>query len=230
MSSISLRTIREEHASLAAVLHSLRLMLDQGPGDDPAAFFDVMRAMLFYIDEFPERQHHPKESQWLFPRVAERSPQAAEAIAQLEREHAGGEAAVRELQHLLLGWELMGDARREVFAQALQRYIRFYLDHMRLGCCQRPRKTCCRVTGWPSTRPLPATPTRWPRASRATRPMTGSSPASSCGRPVRSGSAHPPERLRRLVLTAAGDRWLAQRQLQPVRPHGAVPARCRLRR
>ena len=57
MPSISLRTIREDHASLAAVLHSLRLMLDQGPGDQPAAFFDVMRAMLFYIDEIPERLH-----------------------------------------------------------------------------------------------------------------------------------------------------------------------------
>lgn len=132
MSSISLRTIREEHASLAAVLQSLRLMLDQGPGDEPAAFFDVMRAMLFYIDEFPERQHHPKESRWLFPRVAAYSPEAAEAIAKLEREHVGGEAAVRELQHLLLGWELMGDGRREAFADALQRYVRFYMDHMRL--------------------------------------------------------------------------------------------------
>lgn len=132
MPSISLRTIREEHASLAAVLHSLRLLLDQGPGDEPAAFFDVMRAMLFYIDEFPERQHHPKESQWLFPKVAERSPEAAEAIAQLEREHDGGEAAVRELQHLLLGWELMGESRREVFADALRRYVGFYLEHMRL--------------------------------------------------------------------------------------------------
>ena len=132
MSSICLRTIREEHASLSAVLHSLHLMLDQGPGDEPSAFFDVMRAMLFYIDEFPERQHHPKETQLLFPRVAERSRQAAEAIAQLERDHEGGEAAVRELQHLLLGWELMGDARREAFATALERYIRFYVDHMRL--------------------------------------------------------------------------------------------------
>ena len=109
MPSISLRTIREEHASLAAVLHSLRLMLDQGPGDAPAAFFDVMRAMLFY----------------------ERAPQAADAIAQLERDHEGGEAAVRELQHLLLGWELMGDGRREAFADALQRYVSFYLEHMR---------------------------------------------------------------------------------------------------
>ena len=132
MPSDSLRTIREEHASLAAVLHSLRLLLDQGPGDEPAAFFDVMRAMLFYIDEYPERQHHPKESQWLFPKVAERSPEVAATIAQLEREHAGGQAAVRELQHLLLGWELMGEVRREGFAQALQSYIRFYLDHMRL--------------------------------------------------------------------------------------------------
>lgn len=132
MSSTTLRVIREEHASLAAVLQSLRLLLERGPGDDPAAFFDVMRAMLFYIDEFPERQHHPKETQLLFPRVAERSPEAATAIARLDREHAGGEAAVRELQHLLLGWELMGDARREAFATALERYIRFYVDHMRL--------------------------------------------------------------------------------------------------
>lgn len=132
MAPISLRTIREEHASLAAVLHSLRLMLDQGPGDEPAAFFDVMRAMLFYIDEFPERQHHPKESQWLFPKVAERAPETAEVIAQLERDHDGGEAAVRELQHLLLGWELMGEGRRGAFTEALLRYVTFYLEHMRL--------------------------------------------------------------------------------------------------
>lgn len=132
MSPTSLRAIREEHASLAAVLQSLRLMLDRGPGDEPAAFFDVMRAMLFYIDEVPERQHHPKESEWLFPKVAERSAEAAQVIERLERDHAGGEAAVRELQHLLLAWELMGDARRDAFATALLRYIDFYLEHMRL--------------------------------------------------------------------------------------------------
>ena len=128
----SLEIIRDEHSSLAAMLQSMRMMVDRGPGNDPRNFFDVLRAMLFYIDEFPERQHHPKESQWLFPKVAERSPQAAEAIAQLQRDHEGGEAAVRELQHLLLGWELMGDARREAFALALERYIPFYMEHMRL--------------------------------------------------------------------------------------------------
>ncbi len=131
MARLALQIIREEHAAVSAVLQSLLMMLDRGPGDAPERYFDVMRAMLFYIDEFPERQHHPKESQWLFPKVAERAPQAADAIAQLERDHEGGEAAVRELQHLLLGWELMGDGRREAFADALQRYVRFYLEHMR---------------------------------------------------------------------------------------------------
>ena len=43
-----------------------------------------------------------------------------------------GETAVRELQHLLLAWELMGEGRRKRFEDELRRYIDFYLDHMRL--------------------------------------------------------------------------------------------------
>lgn len=132
MSSISLRTIREDHASLAAVLHSLRLMLDQGPGDEPAAFFDVMRAMLFYIDEFPERLHHPKETELLFPRVAAAAPDVGVAVARLDRDHEYTEHAVREIQHLLLGWELLGEARRQVFVDAFTKYVNLYLAHMRL--------------------------------------------------------------------------------------------------
>ena len=66
----SLEIIRDEHSSLAAMLQSMRMLVDRGPGDDPKNFFDVLRAMLFYIDEFPERLHHPKETELLFPRVA----------------------------------------------------------------------------------------------------------------------------------------------------------------
>ena len=126
MSAVSLQIIREEHASIAAVLRSLQVLVDQGPGDNPPSFFDGARAILFYIDEFPEREHHPKESEHLFPRVAQRAPHVAEVIARLDGEHARGEAAVRELQHLLLAWELMGEGRREVFTEALWRYLAFY--------------------------------------------------------------------------------------------------------
>lgn len=132
MTPTSLRIIQDEHSTLAAVLKSLRLMEQRGPGKEPQKFFETMRAMLFYIDEFPERQHHPKETEWLFPRVAMRSPEAARAIEQLDRDHAHGEAAVRELQQLLVGWELLGETRHPAFAETLTRYCAFYLEHMRL--------------------------------------------------------------------------------------------------
>nr|WP_315847608.1 hemerythrin domain-containing protein [uncultured Rhodoferax sp.] len=128
----SLQTIKDEHAALAAMLQSLLLMLDRGPGDEPERFFDVLRAMLFYIDEFPERLHHPKESDLLFPRVVRLAPQTMEAVTQLEKDHAHSEAAVRELQHLLLAWELLGESRHAAFDTAVRRYVVAYLAHMKL--------------------------------------------------------------------------------------------------
>ncbi len=132
MAQESIRIILDEHRTVSAVLRSLLAMVDRGPGDAPERFFDVLRAMLFYIDEYPERLHHPKESDLLFPKVARLAPQLMPMIERLEREHMGGERAVRELQHLLLAWELLGETRREPFAEAARRYVQFYLEHMRL--------------------------------------------------------------------------------------------------
>jgi hemerythrin-like domain-containing protein len=128
----ALQILRDEHNAVAAVLRSLQLMMATGPGDAPERFFDVLRAMLFYIDEFPERLHHPSESNVLFPRVARARPEVMPVIARLEQDHVQGEARVRELQHLLLAWELLGESRRGGFAQALGDYVDFYLRHMRL--------------------------------------------------------------------------------------------------
>jgi len=128
----SIRVIHEEHASLLAILQSLRMMLRKGPEDETENYFSVMRAMLFYIDEVPEKQHHIKETELLFPKVAKRSPHCAEIIKQLELEHAKGESAVRELQHLLMAWEILGDSRRPVFEEATLQYVDFYSHHMRI--------------------------------------------------------------------------------------------------
>lgn len=132
MGHTSARIIHDEHASLASMLQSLRMMLQRGPGDDPRGHFDVLRAMLFYIDEFPEKQHHPKESELLFPPVRARAPHLKETLDRLERDHEQGETTVRELQHLLLAWELVGEDRRGVFERAMGKYLDFYLEHMRL--------------------------------------------------------------------------------------------------
>ena len=128
----SLQIIRDEHASLAAMLQSMRMMVERGPSEDRRNFFDVLRAMLFYIDEFPERLHHPKESNLLFPKVAKAVPKVMGAIDKLERDHMYSEKAARDLQHLLLSWELLGASRRQAFEEALSKYLAFYLEHMHL--------------------------------------------------------------------------------------------------
>jgi hemerythrin-like domain-containing protein len=128
----SLRIIQEEHEALSAMLRSIALMVDRGPENQTERFFDVLRAMLFYIDEFPERLHHAKESELLFPRVARLAPHTEHTIAQLNKDHALGESAVRELQYLLMAWELIGETRRSEFEIAVKAYLVFYLGHMQL--------------------------------------------------------------------------------------------------
>ena len=128
----AIRIIREEHQALSAMLSSLPLLLRQHRQDGTPVRFDVLRAMLFYVDEFPEKLHHRKESDLLFPMLRSRSDTAAEVLDKLDRDHAVGKRAIRDLEHTLLAWEMLGETRREDFAQAVERYLSFYLKHMQL--------------------------------------------------------------------------------------------------
>jgi len=131
MTPSSIQIIHDEHSTLAAMLRSFGMMVERGPGKNPDNYFAVLSAMLFYIDEFPERLHHPKESELLFPPVARLAPETTELIARLDRDHDKGESTVRELSHLLQAWELIGDSRRPAFEATAKRYLAFYLEHMR---------------------------------------------------------------------------------------------------
>lgn len=132
MNHAALRIIHEEHVALSAMLRSILLLLAQHRRQGTLPDFAALRAMLFYVDEFPEKRHHLKESELLFPRLRARTASAGEALDRLDREHAQGERSIRDLQHALLGFEMMGEARRESFERAAQQYVDFYLVHMSL--------------------------------------------------------------------------------------------------
>lgn len=127
----TLRILHEEHAALAAMLRSILLLLAQHRREGSLPDFGALRAMLFYVDEFPEKRHHYKETALLFPKLRQRTPLANELLDHLDGDHAQGEQAVRELEHSLLAFEMMGETRREAFEQAAKRYVDFYLTHMR---------------------------------------------------------------------------------------------------
>ena len=128
---LAVRVIRAEHDALSAMLRTLPLLLDawQRAGTPPD--FGALRAMLFYVDEFPERLHHKKESELLFPKLRALTPELRDVLDDLDADHASGERAIRELQHTLLAWEQMGEPRREKFERQLKVYTARYLRHMK---------------------------------------------------------------------------------------------------
>jgi hemerythrin-like domain-containing protein len=129
---VALRIIGEEHAALAQLLRAMATLLRDARRSGRAPDFKALRAMLFYIDEFPERQHHVKESAMLFPRLRERTHDVDKLLDRLDRDHVQGEGRIRVLWHQLAAWELLGESRREPFERALADYTAFYLQHMRL--------------------------------------------------------------------------------------------------
>jgi hemerythrin-like domain-containing protein len=117
---LTIRVIQEEHGALAAMLRSVPLLLAEHRRQRTLPDFAALRAMLFYMDEFPEKLHHPKESQLLFPKLRARAPEIRDVLDKLDLEHA------------LLAFEMLGEARREGFETLAERYVRAYLNHMQV--------------------------------------------------------------------------------------------------
>lgn len=132
MTHTTLRILREEHAALSAMLRSIPLLLAQHRSQGSLPDFASLRAMLFYVDEFPEQRHHRKESELLFPKLRARTPLSRDLLDRLDEDHARGEHSIRDLEHALLAFEMMGESRREAFEKAVDRYVTFYLTHMAL--------------------------------------------------------------------------------------------------
>jgi hemerythrin-like domain-containing protein len=130
MRHLTLDVIHDEHQALSAMLRSLSMLLAQARRERAMPDFGVLRAMLFYVDEFPEKRHHTKESELLFPKLRQRAPELGQVLDQLDRDHASGEKSIRDLEHALLAFEVMGEPRRAAFEQAVEQYIAFYLQHM----------------------------------------------------------------------------------------------------
>lgn len=129
--TIALNIIKDEHRSIAAVLHGMqelvRRIRERGEKVDPRVF----RAMLYYLDTFTERMHHPKEDQYLFAPLRRLGAGPDALIAELEREHAEGDAALRRVEQCLIRYEEGGDREFPEFAREVDRFVEGYWEHMR---------------------------------------------------------------------------------------------------
>jgi branched-chain amino acid transport system ATP-binding protein len=126
----SLRILKDEHRSLSAVLLGLKHLARLAAESTVKPDFRAFRAMIRYIDEYPERLHHPKEDTLLFARLKERSPEARPLIAELQNEHVRAPALMRELERALLFYEDSWPNGAKQFADLLEAYSEFHWSHM----------------------------------------------------------------------------------------------------
>ena len=126
----AIRIIREEHQSLAAVLHGLLYIVREIRAHRTEPDFELLGAMVYYIDTFPERFHHPKEDAWLFRLLLLRYPPASEFIGLLLSEHRAGAGKLRQLEQALIRYQQGGHDEFPVFAAAVEAYVAFERNHM----------------------------------------------------------------------------------------------------
>ncbi len=126
--------IRDEHRSLAAVMHAwmhaLAAARRAGTGADPA----LMRAIVRYVRQFPIELHHPKEEEQLFARLRERTATCDAELDELERQHQRDHEFVAALERQVEALASAEGADRLqatlVLEDSVTGYARFLWDHL----------------------------------------------------------------------------------------------------
>jgi len=126
----SIDIIHDEHRALAAMLSGIRTIAMGIEAGRLKPDFELLSAMIEYIDKVPEKVHHPKEDQYLFAKLRLRSTEALPIIEHLEEEHRQGEARINALRGALAAYREAGTAGFAAFYEMLQTYLDQEWQHM----------------------------------------------------------------------------------------------------
>lgn len=126
------KIIQREHRAIAAVVHCLEQVLKEvrdGKLDPPFELFDLV---IRYVRDFPDRFHHPKEDEYLFPHLIDRAPETAALIEELQDEHAEGLHHTAALAAALQRYRDDPKTGFSEFDQAATDFIAFQRNHIAL--------------------------------------------------------------------------------------------------
>lgn len=127
----ALQVLADEHQSLAAILHAVRFMLKEIGAGRLAPDVKLLRAMVDYLEAYPEQRHHPREDRLLFARLQARTDEGKELLERLFHQHAGTAERIRLLDTALAAFE-RDPSEVSGLAAAFDTYAEFYRNHMLL--------------------------------------------------------------------------------------------------
>jgi branched-chain amino acid transport system ATP-binding protein len=124
-------TIRDEHLKLTTVVEALHRLLADVATQHAEPDFALFSAALYYIADFPERCHHPKEDEYIFRALRWRTAEFNAVLDELQAEHISGTQSLNQLQCALVHYQ--GGARDGLgrFRTAVDAYSAMLSEHMR---------------------------------------------------------------------------------------------------
>lgn len=128
---VAVAIITQEHRALDMVLQVLQRLVADIVENHSERDFALLAAALYYIDDFPERFHHPKEDKYLFKALRRRTPRFNAVLDELQAEHIHGAQMSGYLQSAFVHYQ--GGARDGIkrFKEAVDAYATMLRDHMR---------------------------------------------------------------------------------------------------
>jgi len=121
--SHALAIIQREHRALAAVLYTFDHVLAEIRAGRIAPDFALFETMLAYVQDFPDRFHHPKEDEVLFPLLLKRAPETKADIDELQAQHHEGLRLTSDLKWKLGAWKADPAKGFAAFDAAAVRFI-----------------------------------------------------------------------------------------------------------
>lgn len=93
---------------------------------------DLLYSIIYYIRMYPDRVHHPKEEECLFPILLKKCPDVLDLIEKLKGQHAEGAGRIRELTEALNAFSASPDNARDRLMNAASAFVTFQRDHIGL--------------------------------------------------------------------------------------------------
>jgi hemerythrin-like domain-containing protein len=131
-SDAPLAIIRDEHRSLAAVIHGLEHIVREARTTGTPPSFPLLRAIVRYLRAFPQALHHPKEDGYLFPLLRARTSECDATLADLEAQHVAGEKLVDALERSVEAYAADPAGGFPAFEAAVAAFAATQMDHMGL--------------------------------------------------------------------------------------------------
>lgn len=127
----ALDILHQEHRAIMAVLHCLDHISDEVREGSLEPDFELFTAIIQYMQDYPDRFHHPKEDEYLFPAVAKKLPDLQKVIDELLDQHKDGARMLADMTWKLEDWQKAPkDAEKaSAFLDLAKSYVDFQRRH-----------------------------------------------------------------------------------------------------